>query len=357
MTGPPPTEPVGAAALSIITPLPAAHQLSPLYDRHHPTTEAQRSILTALTAAIDWPERSWTDLVDRLLALGRTDIPLSRLAEGHIDVLQQNADADAMLPRRSRADPVRTGVLVAIPAHDEAETIAGCLRSVIDSLQTAIRTETIRRARIAVAAHRCSDDTARIARHVLADAGVEHLIRVVDRHSGVGLVRTELILQALGAGRQMDPHHTWIFSTDADTVVPQDWVVNTLSIATAAGADLVAGLADLAAWAAPTAARAAYADLIASGITRDGHSHIYAADLAVRADRFLQVGGFPDRLHGEEHGLLDAVQRSGGLTVQTTASRVSTSAWAPGRAEHGSAHCSAASPTNRMHRLHPNKAS
>ena len=108
----------------------------------------------------------------------------------------------------------------------------------------------------------------------------------------------------------MDPHHTWIFSTDADTVVPQDWVVNTLTIATATGADLVAGLADLDDWAAPAAARTAYAELIESGIVSNGrHSHIYAANLAVRADRFLQVGGFPDRLHGEEHGLLDAVQQ------------------------------------------------
>ena len=102
-----------------------------------------------------------------------------------------------------------TAVLVAIPAHDEAETIAGCLRSVIDSLHGAIGSETIGRARIAVAAHRCGDDTAGIARHVLAGAGVEQLVRVVDRHSTVGVVRTELVLQALGAGRQMDPHHTW----------------------------------------------------------------------------------------------------------------------------------------------------
>lgn len=229
-----------------------------------------------------------------------------------------------------------TAVLVAIPAHDEAETIAGCLRSVIDSLHGAIGSETIGRARIAVAAHRCGDDTAGIARHVLAGAGVEQLVRVVDRHSTVGVVRTELVLQALGAGRQMDPHHTWIFSTDADTVVPQDWVVNTLTIAAATGADLVAGLADLDDWAAPTAARTAYAELIESGIVSNGrHSHIYAANLAIRADRFLQVGGFPDRLHGEEHGLLDAVQQSGGLTIQTTASRVRTSARMPGRAEHG----------------------
>ncbi len=229
-----------------------------------------------------------------------------------------------------------TDVLVAIPAHDEADTIAGCLRSVIDSLRTAARVGAIRRARVAVAAHRCSDDTARIAAAELTSARVDHRLRVVDRPSSVGVVRTELIVDALTAGRGLNPRRTWIFSTDADTVVPANWVDHTLAIAAESGAELVAGLADLSGWSASSDAQARYAELLASGFSPDGrHSHVYAANLAVAAERFLEVGGFPDRPHGEEHGLLEAVRRSGGTVVQTTASRVRTSSRMPGRAEHG----------------------
>ncbi|HYO85320.1 MAG TPA: hypothetical protein VES01_02515 [Dermatophilaceae bacterium] len=43
----------------------------------------------------DWAELDWPELLDELMALGRTDIPLARLTEGHIDALRIFAEADA----------------------------------------------------------------------------------------------------------------------------------------------------------------------------------------------------------------------------------------------------------------------
>ena len=227
-------------------------------------------------------------------------------------------------------------VIVAIPAHDEAELIADSLRSVSDSVRAASRGGAIRRARIAVAAHRCRDETADIARTILATSGVDHLVRVVDLPASVGIVRTGLIHDALAAPPKLDDATTWIFSTDADTVVPADWVAGTIAMADGAGADLVAGLADLIDWSASPAAEARYAHIIDAGLTADGgHTHVYAANLAVRATTFLRAGGFPDAIHGEEQGLLDAVRRGGATVLHTSASRVQTSARMPGRAEHG----------------------
>jgi alkylation response protein AidB-like acyl-CoA dehydrogenase len=55
---------------------------------------------TALTAAVrhlaaqrDWAALGWPELVVALEALGRTDIPLSRLTEGHVDALRIHAEA------------------------------------------------------------------------------------------------------------------------------------------------------------------------------------------------------------------------------------------------------------------------
>ena len=58
-------------------------------------------------------------------------------------------------------------------------------------------------------------------------------------------------------------------------------------------ADLVLGLADLQDWVVDEAARRAYDDLIETGIRGGQHDHVYAANLAVSWPAFVAVGGFP----------------------------------------------------------------
>lgn len=62
------------------------------------TIQADRRILTAMLADRRWAELTWPELVERLTALGRTDIPFARLAEGHIDALR--------ILRQAGRDPV-----------------------------------------------------------------------------------------------------------------------------------------------------------------------------------------------------------------------------------------------------------
>ncbi|MCW2811371.1 MAG: acylphosphatase [Friedmanniella sp.] len=226
-------------------------------------------------------------------------------------------------------------VLVAIPAHNEAETIESCLAAVGAAAATAQRTGAVRRVRVAVSAHRCTDDTARRAAGVLAELpGVEALVLEEPRVLTVGGLRTRLIAQA-SAGAEPLPHDAWVFCTDADTLVPQDWLTGTLRQAAERGAVLVLGLADLMDWAADDTARQAYAELLERGIADDGHEHAYAANLAVRLDVLRRVGGFPSVPHGEEHGLAAAVRRAGLGIISTFHPRVQTSARMPGRAAEG----------------------
>jgi hypothetical protein len=224
-------------------------------------------------------------------------------------------------------------LVVALPAHNESAMIADCLRSVGRAVRDAQQSGLVGRARIAVAAHRCTDDTADRARAVLADwPEVEPLLVLDNDAVAVGTVRTRLIERAAEAAPS---DSAWVFSTDADTVVPADWITATLRRAEAAHADLVLGLADLGDWPVDRAAAAAYEEIIADGLVADGHRHAYAANLAIRLSAFRAVGGFPGLPHGEEHGLAAACRAAGFNVLSTLYPRVQTSARMPGRAPDG----------------------
>ena len=80
--------------LTSTQPMPAPAELPVDYPRHAPEADQLRAALQRLLAARDWSTRSWTELIEDLIGLGRTDIPLARLAEGHIDALRILDQAD-----------------------------------------------------------------------------------------------------------------------------------------------------------------------------------------------------------------------------------------------------------------------
>ena len=86
--------PPGSALLTLTQPIPAPAGLPAGYPRHAPEVGQQREALQRLLAGREWPTRSWSELIEDLLGLGRTDIPLARLAEGHVDALRTLAQAD-----------------------------------------------------------------------------------------------------------------------------------------------------------------------------------------------------------------------------------------------------------------------
>ncbi|HYN17567.1 MAG TPA: glycosyltransferase, partial [Actinomycetes bacterium] len=187
---------------------------------------------------------------------------------------------------------------VVIPARDEQRRIAACITSVVRALQA-----TVLPATVVVVAHRCTDRTARIAEWVLGERGVV----VADRSGRVSQARArgaDLALTELARLTGAPPAGTWLLSTDADSTVPADWVNRILSHAEY-GAAAVAGLASLDSLHGLTpGARRAYLDLVRAGIDGTTHRHAYAANLAVRADAYRAVGGWPRVEVGEEHALL-----------------------------------------------------
>lgn len=241
--------------------------------------------------------------------------------------------------------PPRADVLVAIPAHDEGATIRACLVNVVNAIRRAQREGVVARARVMVAAHRCRDTTASLAlevlRDLLGDDG-DYEVLVIGEVGGVGLPRHAAVSRGLAAiGADLD--RTWVFSTDADSLVPADWIVHSLLIAAEAHAPAVAGMTSLHAHTGSRAARLAYEEILRRGLYVDvegkpAHSHVYGANLAVRADAYVAVGGFPVHGHAEDQRLVDALASAGFPIARSRRLLVSTSGRTMGRAAGGLAH-------------------
>lgn len=228
------------------------------------------------------------------------------------------------------------GILVAVPAHDEQDSVEACLRAVIAAVGAATEAGIIRSATIGLAAHRCSDRTASRASGVLAHSTLpEHITGVVveDRiPSRVGSVRARLVdrLTALPG-----PSADWILSTDADSVVPENWITDLIRIGDDRGVDALAGPVELVGWHGSQQALGRYREIVAAGMTRDGHHHLYAANLAVRLAAYRAVGGFREVEHGEEHALVQDLRAGSFRVLSVLQPVVRTSARLHGRAPGG----------------------
>lgn len=217
---------------------------------------------------------------------------------------------------------------VVVPARDEETAIGACLESLLAAADALAVPATV-----VVVAHRCTDRTADVATALLA--GGRGTV-VADRSPTVATARAAGARAALAwAAGLAPPAATWLVSTDADTTVPPSWLGDVAGHA-ATGAVAVAGLVDVVHDPrTPQAARRAHRDLVTAGLTPRGHRHAYAANLAVRADAYLDVGGWPAVAPGEDHALLAALRLTGRTVVATPDLVVRTSGRHLARAQGG----------------------
>lgn len=215
-------------------------------------------------------------------------------------------------------------VVVVIPAKDEEELLPRCLESVSVATRVLAEAAPAVRTRVTVVLDGCSDGSAAVV------SGWPQ-VRAVEAEAGsAGAARHLGILHALSCVESRNDR-VWIATTDADSRVPSDWLVEQLALAES-GVGLVLGTvvpdpADLepdrlAAW---------------HGAHRlaDGHSHVFGANLGVRADVYAAAGGFPPQLSGEDQTLALAAKALGVRWRATDSCRVVTSGRLRGRAPGG----------------------
>ena len=211
---------------------------------------------------------------------------------------------------------------VVVPAHDEEELLADCL----DGLR---------------AAAGVVRDRARVAVLVVADACTDRTEAIARRHHvGVRRVAARNVGRARAAGaatllaRRTPP--VWLATTDADSVVPRDWLAAQLA-ARDAGVDAWVGTVAVTDWAGlPHPVRHHYRAAYDAGVRPgDAHGHVHGANLGIGADAYRAIGGFPPRATAEDVALVAALDRAGYRVVRDRANPVVTSARTVGRAPDG----------------------
>jgi len=225
---------------------------------------------------------------------------------------------------------VPAAIGVVIPARDEAARIDRCLAAVTASAAHLRWSAGPVEVRVVVVADSCTDRTVdRLAgwadgvRTVVTDAG-----RVgAARAAGVGAILGSLAADGVPAER------SWIANTDADSVVPAEWLATHWSAAGRGCALLLGTVRPDPGELDPVTRGRWYLrhQLV------DGHSHVHGANLGVRGDWYLAAGGFPDVAGDEDVALAQAVGAAGGVVERTGAAPVLTSARVVGRAPGGMA--------------------
>lgn len=226
-----------------------------------------------------------------------------------------------------------THVCVLIPARNEEELLPQCLRSVkgaVAALPDGVTFD------IVVAVNRSTDRTWDIAHREIQRNGV---VICSDAHT-VGEVRALAAKVALE--RYRGPRNCcWLANTDADCVVPPDWLGAQLALV-AKGVDAIAGTVDVIDFSEHdprVEERFRNSYLIAA----DGsHPHVHGANLGIRANVYLQAGGWREFATGEDHDLWNRVKKLDAIRASVNHTRVITSGRRAGRAPRGFADALAA---------------
>jgi cellulose synthase/poly-beta-1,6-N-acetylglucosamine synthase-like glycosyltransferase len=215
-------------------------------------------------------------------------------------------------------------VAVIVPAADEQDRIGRCLAAIAAAAAHLSRREAGIGVEVIVALDGCRDATAAIC------ATFPGVTTVTITSRNVGAARRAGTQAALrrraGPAREL-----WLAATDADSAVPADWLTAMVA-AEGRGVRLVLGTV----LPGPDLSPAARARWQAGHHLRDGHPHVHGANLGIRADAYLALGGWAPLAAGEDADLARRAAAAGWLPISRTAAiPVVTSARRAGRAPRG----------------------
>lgn len=206
---------------------------------------------------------------------------------------------------------------IVIPAHNEAVTIAKCLASVqaaIEQLPPTIETCLL------VVLDSCTDDTQSIVKAI----GVDYLC---CDYQCVGRVRD------IGIRHAIANDAIWLTCTDADSVVPMDWLVQQIEHINHQPTDMICGVVDVDSWAHLTPKTRK--DYIVHYQDRMEHHHIHGANLSFSSKAYLAVDGFAHLPCHEDVDLVGKFKAQGLVIIWSNRVRVLTSSRLQARATGG----------------------
>jgi glycosyltransferase involved in cell wall biosynthesis len=224
-------------------------------------------------------------------------------------------------------------VAVVIPVHNEQQLLPGALaavRAAADVLQAHRPAIAVT---IVVALDSCTDgSTAVVSRLARVDRRIS-LLQVTFRSVG-GSRRAGIRAALLGSAGKGLPYaspHLWLANTDADSCVPEDWLLRQVELADR-GADAVLGTVE-------PDPEGTDKDLLRRWHARhplgEDHPHVHGANLGVRAAAYVLAGGFPRLRSHEDWALVERLRAHGSTVWSTDTIRVRTSGRTDARAPQG----------------------
>ncbi|GAB3573222.1 glycosyltransferase [Leifsonia lichenia] len=214
-------------------------------------------------------------------------------------------------------------VIVVVPARNEEETLAACLASIVRAGDVLHR-HGMRAPVIVLVLDACTDRSAEVA-------GAFPQVTVVETDAA-SVGRSRALGAAVGLSLAgTDPASVWIATTDADGSVPEEWLTQQLAHANA-GADAFVGavvppLDDL-----DPLRRHVWLSKHHPGATL---GHVHGANLGLRADLYLAVGGFAPVAMDEDAALVHRLRARDARIAETEQHPVTTSARLVGRVDGG----------------------
>lgn len=229
-------------------------------------------------------------------------------------------DEDTQVRRICDLRPPIEAVGVVVPAKDEAALLPRCLAALDVAL--ARLPAHVRRLTVMVLDD-CEDASPRIVGNWCSGAPGWAWAEVAFRN--VGRARAAGMQHILGDFADVDPSRIWLASTDADSVVPPDWLTAQLGLADT-GADAVAGTIEVDDWREfPAGFGERFRQFYAAQGTPARHGHVHGANLGVRAAAYLAVGGFAPLASGEDHALWKALCATSCAPLSSRLAPVTTS--------------------------------
>lgn len=230
-------------------------------------------------------------------------------------------------------------VAVVVPAHNEEQLLGRALTALGTAADRLAAVRPGVGVEVVVVLDTCTDRSPEVAAAFAVQDRRYRLLPVSFRSVGKSRrAGTKAVLDALGGPGAADgsahgvpPQRVWLANTDADSWVPEDWLVRQLELA-AGGADVVLGSVE-------PDAHGMHHELVARWHARhslaENHSHVHGANLGVRASAYVAAGGFPGIDTDEDRALVERLRGSGAAIVSTDTTRILTSGRTSGRAPKG----------------------
>ncbi len=197
-----------------------------------------------------------------------------------------------------------TSLGVVVPAHDEETLLPRCLDHLARARRRLAHVEPGVTVRVVVALDRCTDHTLDVLA-TRSEVETVHLdARCVGaaRAAGAAYLLSSTEADAIPAGAV-----DWLACTDADTLVPEHWLIWHLG-ACRAGYDLLLGTVWPEGAVLTPLERQTW---LGRHDLTDGHPHIHGANLGVRASAYRLVGGFRRMDAHEDVDLVSRVRAAG----------------------------------------------